>query len=271
MSAALALLASEQGKRTLLIDVEANGDAARFLDAGAARYEARQAGPNLFHLALHPEDVLDEYLHVAMKVPRVRRFGPIKKVFEFIANAAPGIKEVLIAGKVGFELRSNNWDVIVVDAAPSGQVISHLRGPKTIQEIVDVGLIRNQTAWVRDLLEDPSTTGVVVVSLPEEMPVTETAELLTHLPKEVRTPVLGIIANRVIDVPDEAELADVASHAEGALHEATELWLDLARSQRPYVEQLKDLGPPTVVIPLIGFDHHDLAATRAIATTLKNA
>src|SRR5690348_4289530 len=117
MAAALALIASQRGIRTLLIDVEANGDAARFLDAGAARYEARQAGPHLFHLALHPEEVLDEYLHVAMKVPRVRRFGPIKKVFEFIANAAPGIKEVLIAGKVGFELRAvengrRRWDLI---------------------------------------------------------------------------------------------------------------------------------------------------------------
>ncbi len=274
MAAALALLASERGLRTLLIDVEANGDAARFLDAGAARYAARQAGPHLFHLALHPEEVLDEYLHVALKVPRVRRFGPIKKVFEFIANAAPGIKEVLIAGKVGFELRAMDgsrprWDLIVVDAAPAGQVISHLRGPRTIQEMVDVGMIRNQTAWVRDLLEDPSTTGVVVVSLAEEMPVTETAELLAQLPKDVRTPVLGIIANRVIAVPDEAEFQEVASHADGTVKEATSLWLELAHAERPYVDQLKELGPPTVVVPLIGFDRHDLAATKLVADALK--
>jgi len=274
MSAALALIAAQRGKRTLLIDVEANGDAARFLDVGSSRYEVRQAQPNLFHLALHPEEVLDEYLHVALKVPRVRRFGPIKKVFEFIANAAPGIKEVLIAGKVGFELRAMDggrprWDVIVVDAAPAGQVVSHLRGPRTIQEIVDVGLIRNQTAWVRELLEDPSVTGVVVVSLAEEMPVTETAELLAHIPKEVRTPVLGIIANRVIDIPDDAEFDVLTQHAEGAVKEATTLWLDLARAERPYVEQLKELGPPTIVVPLIGFDHHDLAATKKVAEALQ--
>ena len=276
MAAALALIASERGLRTLLIDVEANGDAARFLDAGAPRYDARQAGPHLFHLALHPEEVLDEYLHVAMKVPRVRRFGPIKKVFDFVANAAPGIKEVLIAGKVGFEERAQDkgrrrWDLIVVDAAPSGQVVSHLRGPRTIQEMVDVGLIRNQTAWVRDTLEDPSRTGVVVVALPEEMPVTETAELLAQIPKDVRTPVLGIIANRVIDVPDDAQLAELASHAEGALKRATTLWLDLARTERPYVEQLRELGPPMAVVPLIGFDHHDLAATKLVADALKTA
>ena len=66
----------------------------------------REAQPNLFHLALHPEEVLDEYLRVALRVPRVRRFGPIRKVFDFIATGAPGVKEVLIAGKVGFEERA---------------------------------------------------------------------------------------------------------------------------------------------------------------------
>src|SRR5688572_3740454 len=106
ISAALALAASQRGLKTLLIDVEANGDAARFLDAGPPRYEARQARPNLFHLALHPEEVLDEYMNVALKVPRVRRLGPIRRIFDFIATAAPGIKEVLIAGKVGFEERA---------------------------------------------------------------------------------------------------------------------------------------------------------------------
>src|SRR5919109_5190712 len=137
-----------------------------------------------------------------MKMPRVRRIGPVRKVFDFVATAAPGIKEVLIAGKVGFEERARNgrprWDLIVVDAAATGQVISHLRGPRTIQEIVQVGLIRNQTAWVREIIEDPKRTGLVIVALPEEMPVTETSEVMQQLPEAVGTPVLAIVANRVI-------------------------------------------------------------------------
>jgi anion-transporting ArsA/GET3 family ATPase len=137
--------------------------------------------------------------------------------------------------------------------------------------MVDVGMIRNQTAWVRDILEDPSKTGVVVVSLPEDMPVTETAELLAQIPKEVRTPVLGIIANRVIDVPDDAELERLASHADDGVKAATTLWLDLARAERPYVKELQELGPATVIVPLIGFDNHDLAATRAVADALQNS
>jgi anion-transporting ArsA/GET3 family ATPase len=279
ISAALALLSAQRGLRTLLIDVQANGDAARFLGAQSPRYEAREAQPNLFHLALHPEEVLDEYLEIAMKVPRVRRFGPIRKVFDFIATGAPGVKEVLIAGKVGFEERAMvggrpRWDVIVVDAAPSGQVVSHLRGPRSIQEMVGVGMIRNQTAWVREILEDPAKTGVVVVALPEEMPVTETAELLEHLPKEVDTPVLAVIANRVVDPPHDPEAVDALAAAtlDGDIKvaiDAAELSKAIADEQAPHVDRLRSLGPPYAAVPLIGWEHHDLAATRRIAQELE--
>lgn len=279
ISAALALLASQRGMRTLLIDVEARGDAARFLDAGPPRYEAREAQPNLFHLALHPEQVLDEYLAVALRVPRVRRIGPVKKIFDFIATGAPGVKEVLVAGKVGFELRASEgnrprWDVIVVDAAPAGQVVSHLRGPRTIQEMVGVGMIRNQTAWVQDLIEDPQKTGVVVVSLPEEMPVTETAELLEHIPQEVRTPVLAIIANRVVDPPSDREALDAIARAKGTLNgarpavDALRLSAELSDDQAEHLERLRSLGPPTACVPLIAWDHHDLNATKSIAEAI---
>lgn len=282
ISAALALLSSSRGLRTLVIDVQATGDVAHFLDAGEPAYQAREARPGLFHLALHPEEVLDEYLAVALKVPRVRRLGPIRKVFDFIATGAPGVKEVLIAGKVGFEERAVDrgrprWDVIVVDAAPSGQVLSHLRGPRTIQEMVGVGLIRNQTAWVREIVEDPAKTGVVVVALPEEMPVTETAELLTALPEAVDTPVLGVIANRVVSAPADAEAVRAVAGAQdalgdaGAALEAAGLALALADEQAEHLERLSELGPPTARVPLLAWDRHDLAATTRLAAELERS
>ena len=280
ISAALALLSAERGLRTLLIDVEANGDAARFLDAGPPRFEARQIRPNLFHLALHPEDILDEYLQVALKIPRVRRLGPIRRIFDFIATAAPGIKEVLIAGKVGFEERATDgsrprWDLIVIDAAPAGQIVSHLRGPRTIQEIVGVGMIRNQTAWVQEILEDPEKTGVVVVSLAEEMPTTETAELLEQIPQAVRTPVLAIVANRVVERPPDPDALRAIANANGdgaqLAVEAGVLLAEIAEDQAPMLDRLKSLGPPAAVVGLMGVEHHDLGVTKRIAEQLEAA
>ena len=279
ISAALAWLASQQGLRTLLVDVQATGDAARFLDAGPPRYAAREAHHNLFHLALHPEEVLDEYLEVALKVPRVRRFGPIRKVFDFIATGAPGVKEVLVPGKVGFEERATDrgrprWDIIIVDAAPSGQVLSHLRGPRSIQEMVGVGMIRNQTAWVQELIDDPAKTGLVVVSLPEEMPVSETQELLAKLPEAVKTPVLAIVANRVVDGPRDREALPAIARARSELGaaapavDAALLSAELADDQAEHLDTLRSLGPRTLCVPLIAWDRHDLAATKRIAEAL---
>jgi anion-transporting ArsA/GET3 family ATPase len=260
MAAALALLAAERGQRTLLIDVEARGDAARFLDDGPPRYQPHMALPNVYHLALQPEEVLDEYLKVSVRMPRLYRIGPVNKVFDFIATAAPGVKEALIAGKVGFEYRAQHWDMIIVDAAPSGQVLSHLRGPRTIQEIVQVGAIRNQTDWVREILEDPKLTAMVVVSLPEEMPVQETAELLQQAPRAVPTPVLAIIANKEIPLPPEGEPLD---------NDAAKLFAELAENQRPDLERLRSLGPPVVDVPLFGFEEHELHSTRVVADALR--
>jgi anion-transporting ArsA/GET3 family ATPase len=282
VAAALGLLASERGLRTLIIDVEARGDVARFLGADPPRYAAKEAHPGLFQLALHPEDVLDEYLQEALRVPRVRRLGPVRKVFDFIATGAPGVKEVLIAGKVGFEERAASgdrprWDLIVVDAAPSGQVVSHLRGPRSVQEMVGAGMIRNQTAWVRDILEDPEKTGVVVVSLAEEMPVTETGELLAQLPKEVDTPVLGIVANRVVDPPADTEAIEALSKQSDALGgallqvKAASLQAELAAEQAPHLERLASLGPPTASVPLVPWRTHELDGTRQIAAALERS
>jgi anion-transporting ArsA/GET3 family ATPase len=276
MAAALALQAAERGNRTLLIDVENKGDASRFLDSYPPRYQPKQALRNLWHLGLEPDDVLEEYLRVALKVPRFYRMGPLSKVFDFIATAAPGVREVLIAGKVGFEERARadggpRWDVIVVDAAPAGQVLSHLRGPRTLQEMVGVGMIRTQTEWVRKIIEDPAKTCLVVVALPEEMPTTETAELLEQAPKAVDTPVLAIIANRVVPPPPDQQAFEAVRTAlgEGPAVEAADLFAAMAANQAPFLERLRELGPPVLEVPFLPLGRHDLSTSRTVAEALR--
>lgn len=287
ISAALALLANDRAMRVLIIDVQAKGDAARFVDGGPSIYRPREVHPGLAHLAMNPEDILDEYLRVSIKLPRVYRIGPVSRVFEFIATAAPGVAEVLIAGKIGFEERAREgtrprWDLIVVDAAPSGQVLSHLRGPRTVSELVKVGLIRNQTEWVRAILEDPRKTGIVVVSLPEEMPVVETEELLERAPREVSTPILAVVANRVVAPPAHPEqirsLSAAREPVEAALGaplqpalDAASMFEEIAGSQAPFLQRLHSLGPPVLEVPQIAVGRHTLRATRAIANSMTAA
>ena len=135
--------------------------------------------------------------------------------------------------------------------------------------MVGVGMIRNQTAWVQQVIDDPEKTGLVVVSLAEEMPAQETSELLDQLPKEVNTPVLAIVANRVMPPPPDANA--LRNTKDGIAIEAALLCADIAQDQGPDLDRLKNLGPPTAIVPLMGFEHHGLPETRRVAAALEEA
>ena len=135
-------------------------------------------------MAMDTEESLKEYLRLQLRVPLLARLGPLASTFDFIATAAPGVKEILTVGKLTYEVRERNYDLVVVDASATGHVVGQLGSPVAINDLVRVGLVRNQTDWMIDILTDPAQTGVVVVTLPEEMPVSETLELLDRLDAE---------------------------------------------------------------------------------------
>jgi anion-transporting ArsA/GET3 family ATPase len=95
-------------------------------------------------------------------------------------------------------VRERNYDLIVVDAEASGHIVSQIGAPRVIADLVQVGLVRDQTQWMLDILDDPARTGVAVVTTPEEMPVTETIELLGRLRAETGAHAAAVVANRVL-------------------------------------------------------------------------
>ena len=135
-------------------------------------------------MAMNTEDSLREYLRLFVKVPLVGRIGPLARTFDFVADAAPGVKEILAVGKLAYEARERHYDLVVVDAEASGHIVAQIAAPRVISELVQVGMVRDQTRWMTDILEDPARTGLVIVTTPEEMPVTETIDL--HRPPRQR-------------------------------------------------------------------------------------
>src|SRR5436190_854171 len=83
-----------------------------------------------------------------------------------------------------------------VDASASGHIVSQLAAPQAINELVQVGAVRQQTGWMLDILGDPATTGLVIVATPEEMPVNETVELSARVEKETNVDLAAIVVNR---------------------------------------------------------------------------
>jgi len=207
VAAALGLCAARAGRNVLVCAQDGRPDLGVAFGAGALGFEPVRvplderdavAGGGLALMTMRTEESLREYVRIHLKIPLVTRLGPLARTLDFVADAAPGVKEILSVGKLAWEVREDHYDLVVVDAPACGDVVGYLDAPAAVEELVHVGMIRHQTEWIREVLVDPACSGVVVVSTPEEMPTTETLELLGALAARPSVPAAAVVANRVL-------------------------------------------------------------------------
>ena len=257
-------------------------------------FREREIAPGLWAMSMDTEESLREYLRLQLKMPLLGRIGPLARTFDFVANAAPGVKEILTVGKLAWEVRERHYDLVVVDAPASGHVVGQLAAPQAIRDLVKVGRVRDQTEWMLDILGDPAQTGVVIVATPEEMPVTETLELAGRLRAETVVDLAAVVANRVLPelfthseeevfqalrAPEPAgALAgalDASGAAVGRVLDGAELAVTLRRTRAEHLADLR-AGLPAVglgdadllYVPELFQRSHGLRATRQIAESL---
>ena len=290
IAAALAWLAADRGKKTLVCEIDAKGDLASFYETGPTRFEEREVAPRLWAMSMDTEASLKQYLSLQLKLPLVSRIGPLAKMFDFVASAAPGVREIVTVGKLCWEVRERHYDFIVVDASASGHIVGQLAAPQAINQLVQVGLVRQQTGWMLDILGDRNTTGVVVVATPAEMPVSETLELTERLRNETNVDLAAVVVNRVLPELFGRGEEEVFEQMEGAggdtaraalekelggsvdpLLEAARLTVTMRRSRTEHLERLREAIDPSVpmlYMPYLFFRNHGLRATHQIADAL---
>ena len=198
VAAGLAQLAAEHGRRVLVCEIDAKGDIPALFEAPPADFAPREVSPGVWAMSMDTEASLREYLKLHLRIPVVGRIGPLAKAFDFVATAAPGVREILTVGKLCWEVREHHYDLVVVDAPASGHVVGQLAAPQAINDLVKVGTIRSQTDWMLDILSDPHRTGLVAVCTPEEMPVSETLELERRVREETTVRTAAVVVNRVL-------------------------------------------------------------------------
>jgi anion-transporting ArsA/GET3 family ATPase len=287
VASALALLAARQGKRTLACEFDAKGNLADFYSVGPTSFEPTEVQPDLFAMSMDTEESLKEYLRLQLKVPVLARIGPLARTFDFVANAAPGVKEIVTVGKVVYEVKQQNYDLVVVDASATGHVVAQLAAPQAIGELVKVGMVRDQTQWMTDILADPSRTGAIIVSSPEEMPVSESLELAARIRGETPVELAAIVVNRVLpelfgrgeeEVFEElraegsvAALSDAAGGPVAPLLEAAELAVQLRRTRARHLNRLRaEVGSvPMLYVPELFVRTHGMRATTQVAEALE--
>ncbi len=198
VAAGLARSMADEGRTVLLCSVDERTDLANAFELRQLRFEPTKVDDHLSVMAMDTEASLREYLKIFLKLPVVGRIGPIAAAFDFVAAAAPGVKEILTIGKLCYEVRERHYDCVVVDAPATGHITGYLAAPQALQQLVRVGLIRTQTDWMLRMLSDEETTGVLVVTTAEEMPVNETLQLLGSIGSETTTHAGAVVVNRVL-------------------------------------------------------------------------
>jgi anion-transporting ArsA/GET3 family ATPase len=287
IASSLAWLAAERGLRTLVCEVDAKGNLADFYETAPISFDEREIAPRLWAMAMDTEASLKQYLSLQLKVPLVARIGPVAKMFDFVASAAPGVREIVTVGKLCWEVKERHYDFIVVDASATGHILGQLAAPQAINQLVQVGLVRQQTDWMLDILQDPATTGLVVVATPSEMPVNETLELTARLRQETNVDLAAVVVNRVLpelfgrgeeevferlDQPQPLELIEAqVGGPVGSLMQAARLTVTMRRSRTEHLERLRDALDPSVPLlymPYLFFRSHGLRATHQLADAL---
>lgn len=210
VAAALALALARNGKRVLLCEVEGRQGIAQVFDVAPLPYEERSVavapgGGEVFALAIDPEAALLEYLQMYYHLGRagkvLDRFG----VVDFATTIAPGVRDVLLTGKVYEANRRRDrfgdptYDAIVVDAPPTGRIARFLNVNSEVAGLARVGPIRNQADAIMTMMRS-RRTAVHLVTLLEDMPVQETIDGVAEL-RASDLPIGHVIVNMVSPSP----------------------------------------------------------------------
>jgi anion-transporting ArsA/GET3 family ATPase len=203
VTAALAEMAAEAGLSVLLVDLEGKpGLATAFgapsaLDYTEVDLPTRGSG-SIRARRLTPDDALLEYLSEhGMK--RVSKRLVSSGAIDVVATAIPGIRDILVLGKVKQLEQSRAAELIVVDAPATGHAMTFLSSASGLLDAARSGPVRTQAADVVELLTDPARCQVALVTLPEEMPINEALEAATFLKEQVGIALGPLIVNGCIE------------------------------------------------------------------------
>ena len=227
IAAGLACALATSGRRVLLCEAEGRNGLSELFDLppltgpGERRISRTSAGGMVYGLSIDAEDALIEYLdtfyHLSIAGKALDRFGAI----DFATSIAPGLRDVLLTGKVyeavrrKIKNRPNSYDAVVLDAPPTGRIAQFLNVHAAVAGLAKVGPIRSQADSIMRLLRS-STTAVHFVTLLEDMPVTETEEAIAALrPTQIR--IGTVIENMVTPTPLDLDQLQTAASGSVAL------------------------------------------------------
>ena len=263
VTAALASALAARGLRVLVTVCGAKERLSALLGAPPLGSAIGALRPNVWGVRLVSEVALREYGTLKLKNRvLVDAIFDSKYVSGFLSGT-PGLKEWSLLGKAWYHAIEEEpdgrprFDVVLFDAPATGHGLDMLRVPKVIVDIAPPGVLRSDAERAWEMFRDPSRSGVVVVTLPEEMPTNETLELCSALRGELTLPIAELVVNSLLPTlfssQEASELARLGARAAASPASAV---LDSAarrarreRIQEQSVQRLSQIGAPLRLLP----------------------
>jgi anion-transporting ArsA/GET3 family ATPase len=221
LCAAEALALSAKGKRVLVAMCNAKERLSTMLGSPPIGPRVAQVADNVWAVNMRPDEALEEYGTLVFHSRALYRALFDNRYVRAFLRAVPGMQEWSMLGKAWWHTTetlpdgSFKYDVVLLDAPATGHGLDMLRVPKVILEVVPPGLLRRDAERAMALFQDPTTCAVVLVTLPEEMPTTETIELARAL-QELRLPIGRVVVNGVLPPLFSKEERVVLEHVGGS-------------------------------------------------------
>ena len=301
VAASLALALASRGQQVLLCEVENRQGIAQLFDVPPLPYEERRiargadgqgAAGDVYALAIEPEAALMDYLAMYYRLGRAGKLLDRFGVIDFATTIAPGVRDVLLTGKVYEAARRREgrdfaYDAVIMDAPPTGRITRFLNVNSEVAGLAKVGPIRRQADSIMEMMRSTDTR-VHIVTVLEEMPVQETIDGIAEL-SSARLPIGHVILNLVrpplLNAGTRAalEAGKVKTAAVGRSLSSTGLddsaapeliaggvaHLERQQLQEEQRDILLDCGRPLVELPALT-GGIDLGALFELAETLKS-
>ncbi len=256
VAAGLAAELARTGKRVLLAEI---GETSYYKDFWNLPTIGHDPAPHPagFDLALWSgETSLREYVLFYLKMERLYNLFFENKVMRSLVNVAPGLSEIAILGKITSGIRKvgppMKYDVIVVDSYATGHALALLEAPKGMMEAIKFGPMGHHSREMDAVIRDPNLMGTIIVTLLEELPVTESLEFRDALKKEFGIEA-AIVANKVLKSPVAIEDLRVIARDQSneGLSEFAKHIESVEERQIKYEKLLRDTGSELIEVPLI--------------------
>lgn len=275
LSMVLANFLAARGKKILLAHARGHQRLSELLHAPIVDPEVRSIRRNLWAVNMNPHDALREFGMMVLKFQAIYRAVFENRLAKHLIRGIPSLEDYAMLGKAWYHTTEKNpdgefrYDTVIFDGPATGHLLSMLRIPQIILEVVPEGPLTKDALQVQQLLTHPEKTAVWLVTLAEEMPTSEAIDFYRIATDELRLPVNRLVVNGVYPIVDENVEAIQVTQAEirmGSSETALMSLIQAARIlqrrhviNRRYLEQLHAAIPiPQHTLPYLfceRFDH----------------